>query len=107
MKDKLKEILKNPKDKLIAVDMDNTLCLGDLWTNERLEPIQPMIDLVNSLYMKGAHIIIFTARRPELYRKTHAWLMEYGVYFHAIAMQHKMGCDCMIDDRALNPEDLF
>ena len=63
------EILKNPNDKLIAVDLDGTLCEGEFWGKEDVEPIKERIDYFNSLYMKGAHIIIYTARQPK-------WLPE-------------------------------
>ena len=58
----LKEILKNPNDKLIAVDLDGTLSVGECWNkDDEPKPIQEMIDFVNSLYKKGAHIVIYTA----------------------------------------------
>ncbi len=31
MKQKLQEILKNPAGKLLAIDMDGTICKGEFW----------------------------------------------------------------------------
>lgn len=106
MKDKLKEILNNPANKLIAVDLDGTLCKGEFWGECEPEPIQERIDYINGLYKKGAHIIIYTARLPEYFEATRLWLIKYKVYYHGIAMRDKIGADVYIDDRALNIEDI-
>ena len=71
------ELLKNPRDKLICIDIDGVLCKGEFWTGEEnLKPRQEMIDYSNNLYKKGAHIIIYTARFPSLYQETFAYLFE-------------------------------
>ena len=103
----LQEILKNPNDKLIAVDLDGTLSEGECW-NEKDEPkpIKEMIDFVNSLYMKGGHIVIYTARFPSMYQMTLAWLIKHGVLFHGINMRVKIGADIYIDDKAINIKDI-
>ena len=107
MKKKLMNILENPNDKLIAVDMDGVLCEGDCWSTDSIqEPIPKMIEYVNSLYMKGAHIIIYTARLPGMYEHTFAWLVKHKVLFHGISMGKKCGADLYIDDKALNVEDI-
>lgn len=106
MKNKLKEILKNPKGKLIAVDLDGTLSEGEFWGTDEPKPIQPMIDFINKLYKQGAHIIIYTARNPEYFQATNWWLLKHNVCYHGIAMQRKCGADLYIDDRALNINDI-
>lgn len=106
MKQKLLDILKNPANKIIAVDMDGTLCEGEFWGEGDPEPIPEMIERVRKWYHKGAHIIIYTARFTHHYPATHAWLIKHGVPFHGITMQMKPGADCYLDDKALNPEDL-
>ena len=99
----LLEILKNPNDKLIAVDLDGTLSVGECWNkDDEPKPIQEMIDFINGLYLKGAHIVIYTARFPDMYQMTLAWLIKYGVLFHGINMRIKPGADCYIDDKAIN-----
>ena len=64
MKLELQHILNHPANKLIAVDLDWTLCTGKFW-EEECTPIPEMIEYVNSLYKKWAHIIIWTARMNE------------------------------------------
>jgi len=103
-----KEVLENPKGKLIAVDLDGTLCEGEWWgrMDQKPIPIQKMIDYVNDLYMKGGHIIIYTARSSALCRDTMAWLDKHGVCYHGIMMQKKPGADVYIDDKSINPKEL-
>lgn len=105
--DKLKDILKNPNDKLIAVDLDGTISQGECWNiADEPDPIYPMIDFINSLYRKGAHIVIYTARMPDMYQMTLAWLVKHGVLFHGINMRVKPGADLYIDDKALHIDDI-
>ena len=106
MKEQLKDILQNPNDKLLAIDMDGTICKGEYWGEETLEPNQWFIDKMWCWYKAGAHIIIYTARQPVHYAKTHAWLIEHQVPFHGIAMLCKPGADLYIDDKCLNIEDV-
>lgn len=102
----LLEILKNPKDKLLAVDLDWTLCTGEFrWEWEPL-PIQERIDYINWLYKKWAHIIIYTARSPEYFTLTFARLIKYWVKHHWICMQYKPGADIYLDDRCININDI-
>lgn len=109
MKNKLLEILKNPNDKLIAVDLDGTLCSGEAWTCEQCLTVEPKdtISIVNKMYTSGGHIIIYTAR-PEAFRnETEYWLNKNGVRFHALVMNtRKMPCDLYIDDKCLNVDEL-
>lgn len=100
--------LKNCDDKLIAVDLDGTLCHGEWWGPEHVDPLpdEKMIETVWSLYKKGAHIIIYTARQPRYYAQTHAWLIKYSVPFHGICMTMKPGADIYIDDKAIHPDDI-
>ncbi len=107
MKEKLLKILENPVNKLLAIDLDGTLCEGQFWGEGEPEPKQEMIDKVWEWYKKGAHIIIYTARAPKYYPQTLAWLVKYEVPFHGIAMQVKIGADCYLDDKALNIEDVI
>lgn len=106
MKQKLLDILANPNDQVIAVDLDGTLCNGEFWGTEECAPNQEMIDRVTGWYQKGAHIIIYTARQPKYFALTQSWLMKHGVPFHGITMQMKPGADVYIDDKALHIEDI-
>lgn len=107
MKEKLLDILKSPNDKVIAVDLDGTLCTGEFWGEDEPEPIQSHIDYIWELYKKGAIIIIYTARDPRYFVQTNAWLIKNGVPFHGITMQKKIGADLYIDDKSLNIDDVF
>jgi len=106
MKDKLKQIIENPVDRVICVDMDGTICHGEFWGEGEPEPVKEMVDKITEWYHKGAHIIIYTARQPKYFTLTQAWLMKHGVHFHGIAMMMKPGADLYIDDKALNVEDV-
>jgi len=99
------DMLKNPNDKLIAIDLDGTLCVGEFWGEKEPEPIREAIDRVWQWYKRGAHIVIYTARQAKMYPETHAWLLKHGVPFHGICMQMKPGADLYIDDKALHVED--
>ena len=105
MKKDLKTILSNPRGKLIAIDLDETLSTGKFWEDEP-QPIQENIDKVWVLYKKGAHIIIYTARQPLYYALTLAWLIRNKVPFHGIAMSYKPSADVYIDNKSLNVTDL-
>ena len=86
------------KGKLIAVDLDGTLCTGR-WYVEEPKPIQEMIDKVWDWYKKRAHIIIYTSRNPKYLPETQGWLIKHSVPFHGIAMQMKTSADYYIDDK--------
>lgn len=105
--DKLLDILKNPNDKLICVDLDWTLCDWEFRGKWEPTPIQDRIDKINKLYTKGAHIIIYTARATEWFTETYSWLIKHRVKFHWIAMCQKPWADLYIDDKALNIKDVF
>lgn len=108
MKDKLLNILANPANKLIAVDLDNTLSEGEYWgEGPEPRPIQSRIDYIRDIYRKGAHIIIYTARPPLWFNETNAWLIKHNVPHHGLSMQRKPGADLYIDDKALNIDDVF
>lgn len=107
MKEKLFDVLKSPNNKLIAVDLDGTLCHGEFWGEEEPQPILEHIDYIWELYKKGAHIIIYTARDPRYFIQTNAWLMKHNVPFHGITMQKKIGASLYIDDKSLNIDDVF
>lgn len=102
----LLQTLANPKRKVIAVDLDGTLCEGEYWGEGIPEPKREIIKQIDDLYMAGAIIIIYTARRPEYARETYAWLDLYGVLYHGVMMQKKPGADVYIDDKSLNVDHI-
>lgn len=107
MKEKLLDILKNPRGHLIAVDLDGTLCKGEFWGDDEPEPIQERIDYIWDIYKRGGHIIIYTARDPRYFVQTNGWLVRHNVPFHGITMQKKIGASLYIDDKALNIDDIW
>ncbi len=93
------------KNKLVCIDLDGTLCVGDCWTEESCltaKPIQKAIDKNNEMYVGGAHILIYTAR-PEWFRhETEYWLRKHKVRYHAIVMgNNKVGADYYVDDKII------
>jgi hypothetical protein len=69
-------------------------------------PKQSRIDFVNNLYKQGAHVIIYSARFPEMYQETFSWLIRYGVLFHGICLGRKPGADLYLDDKALHSSEM-
>ena len=103
---KLFDILENPRGKLIAVDLDGTLCHGEFWGDNEPEPHKERIDYFNGLYKKGAHIIIYTVRAPKWFAITQLWLDKYGVMYHGITMMKKIGADLYCDDKVINVKQI-
>lgn len=94
--------------KLVLIDVDNTLTIGECWTEEECLhaiPNKETIDFVNSIY--GKHVIIaYTARDESLRFATEYWLKKNGVKYHALNMG-KTGCDVFFDDKTVsNLKDL-
>ena len=101
---------RNPvsKAKVLAIDMDGTLCEGECWTPEDVYYAKPrlnVIKMVNEL-AKTKFIVIMTARRLDLAESTIRWLNRHEVNYHAIS-HNKMPCDLLIDDKVMNVEDFL
>lgn len=91
-------------NKLIAVDLDGTLCKGKFWEEEP-KPVTSVLNAVHRAYIQGAHIVIYTARADEHFRATRAWLRKHGVPYHGICMGDKPGADIYVDDKSMKPEE--
>lgn len=104
----LKKILKNPKGKLICIDVDGTLTDGVYWGKggPKPKPNKKMIELCNWLYDNLAHVIIYTARKRSMLEETEGWLILNGVQYHGVAFQRKPPADLYIDDMSINPNDI-
>ncbi len=84
------------------VDIDGTLVkyrTFDTLQATEPEPIQSVIDLVNKEYDRGAHIVITTARPPELELFTKQELDKIGVKYHQIVFGIGRGTRYLINDR--------
>ena len=88
----------------IAVDIDNTLCIGKHWESEddclHAVPIKRAIQHVNDYY-RNDFVIIYTARQNWLMSATFEWLDRHGIKYHAV-MNKKCPVDVLIDDTAQN-----
>jgi len=104
--------------KIIAFDLDDVICKRDVEGNNvekylSCTPIPEMVEIVNSCYDSGNHIIIYTARGmnvfdgnvseiyKNLYQLTIDHLNEWGVKFHKLVMG-KIHYDILIDDKAIS-----
>ena len=93
--------------RVIAVDIDGTLCEEVCWTEEQCAsatPIHKAIDVVNGLF-ETDFVVILTARKDHLISATLVWLKRHNVHFHAIS-NFKMPFDLYIDSDAVHPEDV-
>ena len=89
-----------------AVDLDWTLCEWEFRWEWEPRPLQKRIDKINSMYKQWHIILIYTARAPEYFQVTLAWLIKYWVMHHGINMRIKPWADTYIDDKAISA-DLF
>jgi len=82
-----------------AIDLDGTLCRGEVYTPKqclKAKPIIRNINKVNEMY-KRKFIVIFTARRDFVVQATFEWLRRNNVMYHAFS-NHKMPADKYYDD---------
>lgn len=96
-------VTKNPT---FFVDIDGTIVkyrkFSEL-SNSVLEPIQDVVDYLNSQYDKGAVIIITTAR-PEKFRHfTILELNQIGMKWHQLVMECGRGTRVIFNDK--DPEN--
>lgn len=107
-KQKVLDVLENPKGKLVCVDLDGVLCEGEWWGPHHPEPAPNarMIEYVQQLRLKGAWIVIYTARQPQYYPETLAWLIKHGIFPSGLAVGIKPACSAYIDDKAINVSDV-
>jgi uncharacterized HAD superfamily protein len=87
------------KPKILNVDIDNTLTIGNAWTPEeclKAKPRPEVIEWVNKQYLSN-YIVIHTARRNELYMATMEWLNKHNVRFHATSFEKTPGLHFDLD----------
>lgn len=108
---------KSVKKKIIAIDIDETLCtnlkpIRAISDYKNSQPIKEMISLTNQLY-KEHYIILYTARgklltkkntnlQKKLRRITLNQLNDWNVKYHKLNM-NKIFYDLIIDDKSANP----
>jgi uncharacterized HAD superfamily protein len=104
-RERLEKLIKDSTGKIIAVDVDGTLCVEQCWCpNDVLDatPIKKNIFMVNRLHVKN-FIIIYTARRDEMMSNTLIWLKKHNVRYHAVS-NHKIPFDFYLDTIAREME---
>lgn len=95
---------------IYCFDLDETLCTkainGDYAT---AKPIPEAIDKVNSLWMLGNKVLIFTGRGSSSGKDwtalTANQLKEWGVKHDELIMNRKPTYDVIVDDKAINAVD--
>lgn len=93
--------------KVYAIDLDWTLCLWEFRWEGEPTPILERIEKVNKLYTSWHIVLIYTARDPDYFRATYAWLVKHWVKHHGINMSRKPWADIYIDDRRIYANTFF
>jgi hypothetical protein len=111
------------KRKIIAFDMDDTLCTrkgppdDPIGKYHQCVPIQEMIDIANECFDQGHIVKVYTARGmavfkgdhhqiySNLYELTKKQLDDWGVRYHELIMG-KLHYDILIDDKVTNVLDI-
>lgn len=94
------ESLRNIKNKIIAIDIDGTLCTEERTFERPLaKPLPYAKEALELLKSNGNTIILWTSRGWEQYKITKAWLDKHG-FVYDILLMGKPIVDIIIDDRA-------
>jgi len=93
--------LVNCKGKVLAIDIDGTICTEERTFERPLAtPLPGAIEALKKLKRNGNTLILWTGRGWEQYRVTKDWLEKYDCPYDQILMG-KPVVDMFIDDRAL------
>ena len=102
--------------KIIAFDIDETICKTKNKNYKSAKPIKSKIKLINKLYNQGYRIKIFTAIfmgksngiifaiKKKYYNETFNQLVSWGLKFHELVIG-KPVFDIFVDDKAYNNKD--
>ena len=96
---------------IICVDLDGTLYKGTAWNENDIKnsvPNPAVVRWVNQKYKKD-FIVIWTARRPQLYFPSIQKLWQDGIFFHALACGQGGKCpaDLYLDDKSFTPQEII
>jgi hypothetical protein len=101
------------KNKIIYVDIDETICF---YKKDKREyplaiPIPERINAINTLYDNGNIIVYWTARgattKIDWSDLTENQLNSWGAKYHELKMNHKPNYDLLVCDKAINSEVFF
>jgi uncharacterized HAD superfamily protein len=78
---------------ILLIDVDGTLTNEVCYTPEECEKATPKMDAIDKVNerFRNDFIIIYTARRNDLYIATIDWLNKYGVKYHAVKFEKTPG----------------
>jgi uncharacterized HAD superfamily protein len=89
------------RDKVIAIDIDGTICTEERTFDRPLaKPLPGASDFTKKLKSHGWTIILWTARGWEQYSITRRWLDENQIQFDQILMGKPI-VNVFVDDRAI------
>lgn len=98
--------MTDTRSRVVAVDMDGTLCNEMCWTPDECIQATPNVRVINKVakeYREG-FVVVYTARKDELIPSTLEWLRRNNVRYHAIS-NIKIPAEIYIDDKAINVND--
>ena len=97
-------------NKIIFVDIDNTICITNETNYEKAIPIKERIEKINNLYKEGNIIIYWTARGTMTgkiwFDLTFKQLKDWNCLFSELRMG-KPFYDLFIDDKNINSDFFF
>ena len=105
------------KNRIIAVDLDGTLCENKY--PDMGAPNIPLIQCLKKCQSNGDKLILWTCRKYEPLQKAITWCKEQGLIFDEINNNlpeilkeweedtRKIFADIYIDDRAMHPTDFI
>jgi hypothetical protein len=96
---------------IYCFDLDGTICDTIGGDYESATPFNDRVNIVNSLYDEGHHIIIETARGSvtglDWTELTERQLRGWGVKYTELRAGVKFYADFYIDDKAINADEFF
>jgi hypothetical protein len=102
---------RDPEKRTFCIDIDGVIATKAPGNQYDLaSPIQQTINIVNALFEKGHHIILFTARGSltgiDWRKTTKAQMDAWGVKYHKLVFG-KPAADYYVDDKALLLEQFY
>ena len=95
----------------IFIDIDETICTNPLTRDySKAKPIKKNISIMNKLYEEGHEITYWSARgtitKIDWYDITRDQFSKWKVKYHHLILGEKPDYDLLIDDKAINIDQL-